>query len=128
MKAFQLCLFAFFTIVVCVFGGGVGGDGRMGNIDSKKIRIAYLTKGTWKMCLEIDSGLIAPAKQPIDLLGFLHVSQLEVITQFCEDFRLSEHVVDFLVVVPDRVGSKCYHFEDCQATIMLRSGTRSLLP
>lgn len=99
--------------------GGSGGGWQAKQNESTKVKVAYLTHGAWKMYLEADMDSIAPSKKTIDLMGFIHVSNIETIAQYCDDFRLSHHVDDFLIVIPDRVGSKCYHFNDCYATIVV---------
>lgn len=112
MLTYKAILFAVMALLCADISTGSG---------PKTIKLASLTKGVWKYCLQTDSAKVAPAKIPLDIGGFIHISNIEMYQQNCDEFHLSKHVDDFLIVVPDRVGSNCYHFSDCVATIIMRN-------
>lgn len=89
---------------------------------NKKVKVAYLTKGdSWKTCLQTEYATISPAKKPLDLGGFIHISGIQPIGKNCDTFDVSEIVDDILLIIPNRLSSKCFHFTDCRAHVVIKN-------
>lgn len=86
----------------------------------KQVNVAYLSKGIdWKTCLNMDCGSVSPAKTPMDLGGFINISDMKTAGQNCDKFHLSQIVDDLLNVIPETISSKCFHFTNCSAYVIM---------
>lgn len=86
-----------------------------------KIKVAYMNKMGNKMCLQTDFGDLPADHNLVDIGKPMNISGMDIIGQFCDEFRLSDHVTDILIVIPGRIKPSCHHYSDCGATIIVRN-------
>lgn len=61
-----------------------------------KIKVAYMNKMGNKMCLQTDFGDLPADHNLVDIGKPMNISGMDIIGQFCDEFRLSDHVTDIL--------------------------------
>lgn len=91
------------------------------NSDSIPVKVADLTTFGGRKCYQTDLAYLIDKFLALDVGSGFHVAHVtaNVIGRYFEDFSLSDHIDNIMILTPDRYNSTCFSFGHCRALIII---------